>query len=469
MALALDNTAPLNDDRPAPGNGTPRALQASAPLRVKGAAARTATDALAARLPRLTQAAAQASRVLFDARLDALVARLAGVDAWQLRPASDTADVARVDEPGRIVLVHVAGSLSIDVDLRRYPALQILAGAAGSNAANVASVVNAMSAANAANAANTGASHALRQSIATALLAPLTETLLEAGAGTWRVADVQRLSPHGSAAMRRPSSGGTSEADALDATGDTLAARVDVMFQGERHDALIHASPAILAMLERRIAAPHASPFASAAASVLAQEHPSPFGAALAPACHPAWRVPGRIALGARRIGIAALEALRPGDVLLRTMPPHTETALRLGNPFRARAAWGSAGLTRFSVGVEIDDCRLAIIEEPIMTDEPQQPDEGMPPLAVDFQGEPIEIGDLDLPVQFELDSVALPLAQLTSLRPGYVIELDTPVVDAQIRLVAHGQTIGYGELIAVAEHLGIRIVRMAHGDGSVR
>ncbi len=153
--------------------------------------------------------------------------------------------------------------------------------------------------------------------------------------------------------------------------------------------------------------------------------------------------------LGGRGIAIAALEKLRPGDIPLRTLLARTETALRAGDAFRARGAWGTHGLIRLTALAEMngDDA----------------------PLTAELQSEPIEIGELDLPVQFELDSVALPLAQLSTLRPGYVIELETPINDARIRLVAHGQTIGYGELIAVAEHLGIRIVRMAHDDGSVR
>ena len=39
----------------------------------------------------------------------------------------------------------------------------------------------------------------------------------------------------------------------------------------------------------------------------------------------------------------------------------------------------------------------------------------------------------------------------------------------AQLRLVAHGQTIGYGELVTVGEHLGIRIIRMAHRHGPIQ
>jgi type III secretion protein Q len=393
MATALDQQAPPDHDTD----------------RTRAVARQPPADGLVQHLTQLCAASAQASRVLFDSRLEALAARLDGIDTLQIQPASPD-HVTSFDEPGRIVLAHVAGNLTIDFDLRFYPALQILAGS---------------------GSADTGAAQSLRQSIATALLAPLTDVLQLAGIGSWRIASVQRVT--GVAAA--PAAG-------------ELVAHVCIGAGGRNYDARVHASPAILGLLERRMAS-----------TVYA------FAAAVAPP----WWVPGRVTIGGRRIAINALEVLRPGDVLLRTMPSATQAALRAGQAFRARAAWGTPGMKQIVAAAQIESNRLAIIEEPTMTDDPQQSDDGDTPLAVNFQDDPIEIGKLDLLVQFELDSVALPLAQLTALRPGYVIELDTPVSDAQIRLVAHGQTIGYGELIAVAEHLGIRIVSMAHGDGPVR
>lgn len=89
--------------------------------------------------------------------------------------------------------------------------------------------------------------------------------------------------------------------------------------------------------------------------------------------------------------------------------------------------------------------------------------------LTSDRSDDAIDLGELDLPVQFEVDTIALPLSQLCALRPGYVLELQTPVAEAQLKLVAHGQTIGFGELVTVGEHLGVRILRMAHGDGPIQ
>ena len=79
------------------------------------------------------------------------------------------------------------------------------------------------------------------------------------------------------------------------------------------------------------------------------------------------------------------------------------------------------------------------------------------------------DVSGLGLPIRFEVDTVAMPVSQLTALRPGYVVELAVPLADARIRLSAHGQTIGFGELVTVGEHLGVRILEMTHGDDSVQ
>ncbi|HEX6703333.1 MAG TPA: FliM/FliN family flagellar motor switch protein [Albitalea sp.] len=71
------------------------------------------------------------------------------------------------------------------------------------------------------------------------------------------------------------------------------------------------------------------------------------------------------------------------------------------------------------------------------------------------------QVEALELPVAFEIDTARVGLAELASMRPGYVVELDTALAEAMVRLVCHGQTIGHGQLIAVGEQLGVRITRM--------
>ncbi|WP_428983492.1 type III secretion system cytoplasmic ring protein SctQ [Paraburkholderia phymatum] len=392
-------------------------------------------------LRHVTPDAAHAARFLCDARhLDAL-RYLGAIDALEISPAACAANT--FDEPGRIVIAHLEGTLDIDLDLARYPALQIVASSAGDSTR-----------------------HALRSTLANALLAPLVQRFQAAGLGRWRVTAVERI-----AAV-------------------THGERFDValLHEGVVHRFSIGASGATLDVLHKRLAA-------------LPSRH-----ATEAFAIASALSVSGAIALGARRVPLAALQSLRPGDVLLRTFAPGVAQAMHSGAAFAARAAWGAtaAGMRRIHTRVAIDGTQVTVEEKPTMNEEPLQAespdtlpgdgetlndseaemhdvrrdetaetDDAHGNRQADAEAEsfdaPLDIGLLDLPVQFEIDSVALPLAQLAALRPGYVIELAAPVLDTPVRLVTHGQTVGYGEIVCVGEHLGVRITRMAYAGDSDR
>jgi type III secretion protein Q len=82
----------------------------------------------------------------------------------------------------------------------------------------------------------------------------------------------------------------------------------------------------------------------------------------------------------------------------------------------------------------------------------------------------PVDISQLDLPLKVEIDTISLPVAQLSALRTGYVLELPTPLATARIRLVTYGQTVGFGELVSVGDHLGVRVVQLpqSYDHGSI-
>ncbi|HVE09071.1 MAG TPA: type III secretion system cytoplasmic ring protein SctQ [Paraburkholderia sp.] len=421
--------------------------------------------AFASTLRHIAPQAAQAARFMCDARhLDAL-RRLAGLDALEIAPLASAArpaawsavdaaaaasDGAHADadadafaEPGRIVLAHLAGMLELHVDLAHYPALQIVAASAGDSAR-----------------------HSMRITLANALLAPLLQRFQAAGLGRWRVTSVERSSGAG---------------------GTEPRFQVALLQQRSVHRLVFSAPGATLELLRKRLAAlpTRVATDTFAAASPL--------------------RIPGTLALGARHVPFAALQALRPGDVLLRTFAPAVAQALGAARAFSVPAAWGAPGgsLRRVHARVVLDGTQLTIETQPMMNDETLRADTPDPLpgedkalhdsmfASADASGEfaadfpdgaadalsatdgaaladgPLDIGMLDLPVQFELDSVALPLAELAALRPGYVIELAAPVLDTPVRLVTHGQTVGFGEIVAIGEHLGVRITRMAYAGST--
>ncbi len=111
------------------------------------------------------------------------------------------------------------------------------------------------------------------------------------------------------------------------------------------------------------------------------------------------------------------------------------------------------------------DDLDEPIVAGDLPADSPADPPDDD---ALDVASEPADLGDVDLPVHVEIDTLSLSIAELAALRPGYVLELPLAARDVPVRLVAYGQAIGGGRLVAVGAHLGVRIDRMAGDDGSV-
>lgn len=156
-------------------------------------------------------------------------------------------------------------------------------------------------------------------------------------------------------------------------------------------------------------------------------------------------RVRARLRLMVRHWTPAVLASLRPGDVAV--IGSRTDKhILIVGTGFTMQAP----------ARISMDEDETQVVADPYMaSDEPPTPD---------APGADVEA--IELPVAFEIDTARLSLAELAGIRPGYVIELDTPVAEAVVRLLCQGQVIGTGQLIAVGEQLGVRISRMGLTDG---
>ncbi|AXL50217.1 hypothetical protein DSC91_002323 [Paraburkholderia caffeinilytica] len=406
------------------------------------------------RLQAVTRAAARVTRTVCDARVAGHLHATLGVTEWHaaLIDAHDF-DAACVD-PGVIELTLASAddvstvAVRVALDLHAYPPLSIAAWPDRD-----------------ALTAKPPADVALRQAVAGVVLEPLFERLIRAGFKGPRVAAVRRGRLSEVATARKPMG---------EASADMPVVALSFQLGERRYEAALSAEPACYDLLDRLLHAEATPASVRSTATAASSASSACFDHALDTAA--GLTVPGSLILGVKRLPVDTLHALEPGDVLLRAAFPSFDATLldassAPSSPHarpRAVAAWGTPGLTRVCAAVEIDGQSLVIVKEPNMSEEldPASTDAG---LAIDDPADPIRIGELELPVQFEIDTVALPLAQLSALGPGYVLELPVPVADAQLRLVAHGQTIGYGELVTVGEHLGIRIIRMAHRHGPIQ
>ncbi len=318
-----------------------------------------------------------------------------------------TPEATRFHEAGWIELRHGFAHAAATIDLSRHPALAAVA-ADGARAGDGRPLP---------------ADDALRHAVAAALLEPLTQRCAALGLGEVSVAAVHRGSP--------PPSGSVRFAISLRTQELALECIMPPPDDG------------CLDVLEARIATQRLP--LSRTVSAL--------------------RVPGRLALGSKTMRIATLRSLRAGDVVLRALDPRLSDWLATRDrSTEIHALWGTPGAPGIRVPVRVGANMMTLTGEPTMTEAEMDIPSEQPEDQTAF-----DVSGLGLPIRFEVDTVAMPVSQLTALRPGYVVELAVPLADARIRLSAHGQTIGFGELVTVGEHLGVRILEMTHGDDSVQ
>jgi type III secretion protein Q len=178
--------------------------------------------------------------------------------------------------------------------------------------------------------------------------------------------------------------------------------------------------------------------------------------AALAtPSPLPVWlsalRLSTRLRIGQRTAAATLLQSLRPGDVLLHALGP---APVRSGE-----LLWGIPGGAVLRAPVRLNPQQMILETAPAMQHDTPESDPSQ---------STTDVAALELPVQLEVDQLALSLSVLSGLQPGQILELSVPVDQADIRLVVYGQTIGIGRLLAVGEHLGVQILSMSetpHAD----
>lgn len=154
-------------------------------------------------------------------------------------------------------------------------------------------------------------------------------------------------------------------------------------------------------------------------------------------------RLRGKCIFGRRMLNEAVLRSIEAGDLMLLGAGP-LQVEWRVG----ARGCMAASGLLEF----ERSQIRL---QSGLARHEMEQ----------EMSSEEIDrqewMDELELPIQFELDSSSLRLDDLAAMKPGHIVALDVPVSKAVIRLTCNGQVLGKGQLIAVGDQLGICIEKM--------
>lgn len=71
----------------------------------------------------------------------------------------------------------------------------------------------------------------------------------------------------------------------------------------------------------------------------------------------------------------------------------------------------------------------------------------------------------LEVNLRFEVGDLSLSLGELKSIRAGHVFDLAQPLNRSAVRILAHGNVLGKGHLVAVGDRLGVRVAEFAPSE----
>ncbi|MEM0926057.1 MAG: FliM/FliN family flagellar motor switch protein [Planctomycetota bacterium] len=79
------------------------------------------------------------------------------------------------------------------------------------------------------------------------------------------------------------------------------------------------------------------------------------------------------------------------------------------------------------------------------------------PPTADDAL---IDVDRLEIPLQFRIGELDLPLQRLKSLQSGYIFELQAPV-SQPVTISTGGRPIGFGKLVQIGDRIGVQLTEI--------
>lgn len=80
-------------------------------------------------------------------------------------------------------------------------------------------------------------------------------------------------------------------------------------------------------------------------------------------------------------------------------------------------------------------------------------------------QGPLDRLDSLEVHLRFEVGDLSLSLGELKDIRAGHVFELAKPLDRSPVRILAHGNVLGKGYLVAVGDRLGVRVSDFAPSE----
>jgi type III secretion protein Q len=167
-------------------------------------------------------------------------------------------------------------------------------------------------------------------------------------------------------------------------------------------------------------------------------------------------RLPLRFAIGTTRIRMEELLGIAHGDLVAIEEWRSAGAAVVVSSVLRGPAGRGFIALAEGS-RITIQQFREQSMNHPAEASPACEP-RATTDLALE------RLDALEVTLRFEVGDLSVSLGELRNLRPGHVFELGQPLNRGPVRILADGNLLGKGTLVAVGDRLGVRVSEFASG-----
>jgi len=174
-------------------------------------------------------------------------------------------------------------------------------------------------------------------------------------------------------------------------------------------------------------------------------------------------RLPLRWRIGTTSIRLRELRSIRPGDLV------GVEEWRSAGAAIVAEAEAGGRRLVALAEGsrITIQQTRDHPMNRDTTTNAATPSASSTPSGDLQESAGPTldRLDALEVQLRFEVGDLEVTLGELRHLRAGHVFELGQPLNRSSVRILAHGNVLGRGHLVAVGERLGVRVSEFAPSE----
>jgi type III secretion protein Q len=257
-------------------------------------------------------------------------------------------------------------------------------------------------------------------------------------------------------------------ADALHPVADALEKAFHLRFEWAPPESSAATAPAGAELIERAACFTLASADGTHGGHLLFDDDQA-FAALLAAAPRPAamgrastsldWlRIPLPFVVGRSHISLREIGSVRPGDIISIEHWGSVGTALTV-----IAELGGSAG--RCLVGLA-EGSRITLQQSKETAMNRDTPEAGLTGQDDAAASLPLDRLDaLEVTLRFEVGELSVSLGELKGLNPGHVFELGHALNRSPVRIIAHGNVLGKGYLVAVGDQLGVRVSEFAPSE----